>query len=144
MHPNPGVICILTGKDWTGIPHTMEWLQLQLQIHSWTCSCPIAWEIPVQSIPVNIWLSRPLVHSILGNILMNLANFLGHHNSILLKDISFSRGNTIREPIHNYQIQNQSPPLLLWLNCSWKLSSFCGIIFGFAKGVNCTFFCIFS
>jgi hypothetical protein len=35
-----------------------------------------------------------LVHSILENILTNLANFLGHHNSILLKNIGFSYGNT--------------------------------------------------
>jgi len=35
-----------------------------------------------------------LVCSILKNILMNLANFPGHHNSILLKNIGFSHGNT--------------------------------------------------
>jgi len=31
--------------------------------------------------------------SVLENILTNLLNFLGHHNSILLKNISFSCGN---------------------------------------------------
>jgi hypothetical protein len=35
-----------------------------------------------------------LVSSILENILTNLANFLQHHNSILLKNINFSCGNT--------------------------------------------------
>ena len=42
----------------------------------------------------SIYDPQPLVHSILGNILMNLTNFLGHYNSILLKNISFSCGNT--------------------------------------------------
>jgi len=35
-----------------------------------------------------------LVCSISDNIFMNLANFLGHHSSILLKNISYSCGNT--------------------------------------------------
>jgi hypothetical protein len=35
-----------------------------------------------------------LVISIFRNILVNLANFIGHHNSIVLKNISFSLGNT--------------------------------------------------
>jgi hypothetical protein len=39
---------------------------------------------------------------------------------------------------------NQSPPLLLWPNGSWKLSSFSRIIFSFTKGVDCAFFGIFS
>ena len=38
-----------------------------------------------------------LVRSISENIPTNLANFLGHHNSILLKNIGFSHGNTIHK-----------------------------------------------
>jgi hypothetical protein len=38
-----------------------------------------------------------LVCSTLKNIPTNLANFLHHHNSILLKSISVSCGNTMLE-----------------------------------------------
>jgi len=36
-------------------------------------------------------------------------------------------------------VDNQSLPILLWPNCSWKLYNFCGIIFSFEKEINCTF-----
>ena len=43
-----------------------------------------------------------LVCSILDIILMNVANFLGHYNSILLRNISYSCGNTINSSLLAY------------------------------------------
>ena len=52
-----------------------------------------------------------LVHSILGNIFTNLANFLRYQNSILLKSIGFSRGNTTSCP-------RMQSTILRWVSCS--------------------------
>ena len=47
------------------------------------------------NLPGQYMTPRLVVSSIQEIILTNLANFLGHHNSMLSKNISFSHGNTI-------------------------------------------------
>jgi hypothetical protein len=60
------------------------------------------------------------------NILTNLAIFLQHHNSILLKSISFSCGNTISKPhVH------------LILHCSMG-TTICHFLLLFVFGLHCS------